>query len=75
MKKIWVGFLMTMCAMPAIAVTISGTVTDQSGEPLVGATVRVPGSSLGVTADIDAKFTLTVPENTTEIQISFTGCF
>ena len=74
MKKIWVGFLMTMCAMPAIAVTISGTVTDQSGEPLVGATVRVPGSSLGVTADIDGKFTLTVPENTTEIQISFTGC-
>lgn len=74
MKKIWVGFLMTMGAMPAIAVTISGTVTDKSGEPLVGATVRVPGSSLGVTADIDGKFTLTVPENTTEIQISFTGC-
>lgn len=38
--------------------TVSGTVKDQSGEPLTGATVVVKGTTKGVTADIDGNFSI-----------------
>lgn len=37
---------------------ITGTVRDRSGEPLVGATVMVHGSSTGTSTDLDGNFTL-----------------
>lgn len=74
MKKIWVGFLMTMCAMPAIAVTISGTVTDQSGEPLVGATIMAAGNNtVGTTADMDGKFSIDNFPDNSQIVIRYLG--
>ena len=36
--------------------TISGTVVDETGQPLVGATVRVEGTGLGAAADRDGRF-------------------
>ena len=53
---------------------ISGTVTDESGEPLIGASVFVEGnSSVGTTTDLDGKYALTVPEGTTALIFSFIG--
>ena len=43
--------------------TISGTVTDANGEPLVGAAVMVKGTTTGAIADIDGKYTLSAPSN------------
>ena len=40
--------------------TISGSVTDDTGAPLPGATVVVQGTDRGVTSDFDGNFTLTV---------------
>lgn len=37
---------------------IHGTVRDSQGEPLIGATVAVKGTSTGTTTDIDGNFTL-----------------
>jgi TonB-dependent SusC/RagA subfamily outer membrane receptor len=37
---------------------ISGTVYDETGEPLIGAGVRVKGTSAGVSTDLDGKFIL-----------------
>ena len=43
---------------------ISGTVTDASGVPVIGAAVFVVGNtSTGVMTDMDGKFTLSVPQN------------
>ena len=42
-------------------VTVSGTVTDASGEPLAGVTVLVKGSSIGSATDIDGQFTVKLP--------------
>lgn len=42
-------------------VTVSGTVTDTSGEPLAGVTVLVKGSSIGSATDIDGHFTVKLP--------------
>lgn len=38
--------------------TISGTVTDKSGEPIIGANVLVKGTSQGIITDLDGNFTL-----------------
>lgn len=53
-------------------VKIKGTVTDSKGEPLVGATIQVPGTTIGTTADIDGRFTLDVEDDNT-LQISSIG--
>ena len=52
----------TIAAAPAPAVasiaTVNGTVVDNTGEPLIGATVLVKGTSMGTATDIDGNFTL-----------------
>ncbi len=52
---------------------ISGTVVDNSGAPVIGASVFVVGnSSIGAITDLDGKFSLNVPENS-RITISCIG--
>lgn len=51
---------------------IKGTVTDENGEPIVGASVRVEGTNAGTMTDINGVFKLSVsPKNT--LTISFVG--
>lgn len=50
----------------------SGTVLDDHGEPIIGATVKVPGSSTGVISDLDGHFTITVNPGT-KIEVSYVG--
>lgn len=50
-----------------------GTITDEQGEPLIGASVMVPGAKTGVTTDIDGNFTIKVPDNTKELTIEYIG--
>lgn len=42
-------------------VTVSGTVVDENGEPILGAGIVVKGTTNGTTADLDGRFSLTVP--------------
>lgn len=53
--------------------TITGTVTDQAGEPLIGATIQVKGTSAGTVTDFDGKYSLTVPDDATTLVVSYTG--
>ncbi|AEL28624.1 SusC/RagA family TonB-linked outer membrane protein [Cyclobacterium marinum] len=55
-----------------VDVTISGKVTDKSGEPIPGVTVSVPGTSIGTATDIDGNYTISVPEASTLV-FSFIG--
>jgi len=53
---------------------VSGTVTDESGEPLIGASVFVEGnSSVGAITDLDGKYTLSVPADAKALVFSFIG--
>ncbi|MXW83291.1 MAG: TonB-dependent receptor [Rhodothermaceae bacterium] len=54
-------------------VTITGTVTDVDGDPLAGATVRVPETFIGAATDIDGNYELTVPDDATILVFSFVG--
>ena len=50
---------------------ITGTVSDSQG-PIIGATVKVKGSSAGAITDIDGNFVLNAPANAT-IEVSYIG--
>jgi hypothetical protein len=52
---------------------ITGIVTDENNEPLVGATIQVPGTTIGTTAGINGEYSLTLPAGSTGIQVSFIG--
>lgn len=54
--------------------TLKGTVVDQNGDPVVGASVVVKGTSRGVITDIDGKFTLEGVRPDVDIVISYVGC-
>ena len=43
-------------------ITVKGTVTDATGEPVIGANVLEKGTTNGVITDIDGNFMLTVPK-------------
>ncbi len=53
---------------------LKGIVTDgATNEPLVGANILVPSTSIGTVTDIDGKFELKVPETATELEFRFIG--
>ncbi len=51
---------------------VRGTVVDEVGEPVIGATIQVRGTSQGTVTDIDGQFNLTAPANGTLV-ISYVG--
>ena len=52
--------------------TVTGTVMDDLGEPIIGAAVKVVDSPVGMVTDIDGKFSLSVKEGS-KLTISFIG--
>lgn len=51
---------------------VKGTVVDENGEPIVGASIQVKGASVGTLTDVDGNFKLSVKENST-LTISYVG--
>lgn len=54
-------------------ITVSGRVTDDQGQPLAGASVRVKGSSSGATTDAQGRFTLNNVDPNATLEVSFVG--
>ncbi|MFT5745798.1 MAG: TonB-linked SusC/RagA family outer membrane protein, partial [Saprospiraceae bacterium] len=53
---------------------MNGTITDaENGDPLIGANVLAEGTPVGTIADIDGKYSLEVPKESTRIIFSYTG--
>ena len=52
---------------------ISGQVLDEYGDPMIGVTIRVKGSQLATVTDLDGNFSLSVPGNKAELEISYIG--
>ncbi|MCB0586057.1 MAG: SusC/RagA family TonB-linked outer membrane protein, partial [Phaeodactylibacter sp.] len=54
--------------------SITGTVTDQEGEALIGASILLKGTSTGTVTDVDGKYQITVPDGPGNVlQFSYTG--
>lgn len=74
-----VSFLFTLffllCSVPVFAQTISlsGTVIDSTGEPLIGVNVSIKGTTTGTITDLDGKYTLQAPNSDAVVVFSFIG--
>ncbi len=64
---------MAMYAAEQGTYTIKGTVIDSEGEPLIGASVIVSGTKVGVSTDIDGNFTLPGVSTGAELEVSYVG--
>ncbi|MDU1906171.1 MAG: SusC/RagA family TonB-linked outer membrane protein [Dysgonomonas sp.] len=54
-------------------VSVKGTITDESGEPLIGVSIRVKNSSQGTITDVDGNFNLSVPSTNSTLVFSYMG--
>lgn len=69
----FVGSLCLVAASASAAdIKCTGIVVDDQGEPVVGATVSVPGTTIATATDIDGRFTLTVPDNKS-VRVTYIG--
>lgn len=55
------------------SIQITGLVTDESGEPLLGASILEKGTSNGVSTDFDGKFSISVADKNAILVISYVG--
>ena len=60
-------------AEPLQEFMITGTVTDEKGNPLPGATVRIDSTSVGTATDVAGRFTLRFMKKTGNLKFSFVG--
>jgi len=68
--------LMSVCVLSISAqnITVSGTVTDDTGMTVIGAAVIVAGNaSMGTITDIDGKYTLNNVPSNGSLQFSYVG--
>ena len=68
-------FLFLLCLFPLGASaqgTITGTVNDEAGEPIIGASVKVQGTNTGAITDFNGNFSVQAAANAT-LQISYIG--
>jgi len=67
--------LFAFIALPVIGQTVvTGVVKDDTGSPIPGANVVVRGAKVGVAADIDGKYEISVPSSSSVLVVSFVGC-
>lgn len=52
---------------------ITGTVSDDSGMPLIGATVQVVGTTVGIATDLNGTYQLDVPTTAAQLIVSYVG--
>lgn len=52
---------------------VKGKVVDQNGKTLPGVSIAVLGTTIGTTTDGDGNFTITIPENVDQINLSYVG--
>ncbi len=57
----------------SMAYPVSGRVTDENGEPLIGVTILIKGTSTGTTTDFNGSYTLDVPDESAVLILSYTG--
>ena len=68
-------FLFLLCLFPLGALaqgTITGTVNDEAGEPIIGASIKVMGTKTGAITDFNGNFSVQADANAT-LQVSYIG--
>ena len=75
-RLILLAAAVVLTCMSALAapddIKCSGVLVGEDGEPIIGATITVPGTSIVGTTDIDGRFTLNVPKGK-DIHVNYIG--
>ena len=66
------SFMISATALAQSDITVSGTVVDNTGEPVIGASVIQKGTSNGAVTDLDGKFSFKAPAGA-PLTISYIG--
>ncbi|MEQ9439340.1 MAG: TonB-dependent receptor [Cyclobacteriaceae bacterium] len=67
-------FLSSLSGLLAQTITVSGSVADENGGPIPGATVLVVDADKGAITDIDGQYTISgLPQGLTTLRVSFLG--
>lgn len=69
---LFLAFIMILPLSAQKIQTYKGLVVDETEQPVIGATVKVVGTSIGVITDLDGKFSISVPAGK-KVEISFVG--
>ena len=76
MKTVLLSMIGLLMAVSAIAQTgqtnVKGTVRDVKGEPIIGATILLQGTTVGTATDMDGNFSLQAPGNGV-LEVSYIG--
>ena len=73
-KLILVAISMASCvSLLAQEVSVSGTVSDQAGNPLPGVNIVVEGDNIGTIAGVDGSFSLTAPSSNAVLIFTYIG--
>ncbi len=72
-KWLLVSFFCLIAMSGAAQVTVTGVVTDEAGEPLIGATVLEKGKQNGAATDIDGNFKFNVSSSNATLMVSYVG--
>ncbi len=70
---LFAAFLLSFSWVSATAQQVSGMVTDQDGEPLIGVNVIAQNTSMGTTTDFDGSYSLKMPDGVTTLVFSYIG--
>ena len=62
-----------LCGHLSAQVNLSGTITDSAGEPLIGASILVKGTSSGTVTDFEGKYAIEVADKDAVLVVSYTG--
>ena len=74
MKKFFTIIALCLPAMFALAdKQVNGVVVDENGEPVIGATIQVPETSLGTITDYEGTFSISVPDDAKTLMVTFVG--
>ena len=74
-RRLILLLVVLLTGIPAWAATreVTGTVTDEQGEPLTGASVMLVNSRTGCMADLDGHFSIQVPDGPAQLKIALIG--
>ena len=76
-KSYLFGLLALLCLLPSVAfaqgIRVEGQVKDETGEPMIGVSVKVEGTGTGVVTDLDGNFALPSVSQNATLEFSYIG--
>lgn len=66
-------FLVSVFQLSWAQSTVSGTVTDEKKEPVIGASVQIKGTTIGVVTDANGRYSIKVPDNNAVLTVTYVG--